>query len=87
MIARRGNRALVVRFSASFSDAGPLRTETLTMSRIAKEPIELPKGVEFKHSGFVVSRKGSNGEVSVELNSDVELKQEECVLTFTPRSG
>jgi large subunit ribosomal protein L6 len=57
------------------------------MSRIAKEPIELPKGVEFKHSGNVVTLKGSNGELSVELNSEVELKQEESVLTFTPRSG
>ena len=57
------------------------------MSRIAKEPVELPKGVEFKQSGNVVTLKGSNGELSVELNSEVELKQEENVLTFAPRSG
>jgi len=57
------------------------------MSRIAKEPVELPKGVEFKQSGNVVTLKGGNGELSLELNSEVELKQEENVLTFTPRSG
>jgi large subunit ribosomal protein L6 len=57
------------------------------MSRIAKEPVELPKGVEFKQSGNVVTLKGGNGELSFELNSEVELKQEENALTFAPRSG
>ena len=57
------------------------------MSRIAKEPVELPKGVEFKQSGNIVTLKGGKGELSLELNSEVELKQEENVLTFAPRSG
>jgi large subunit ribosomal protein L6 len=57
------------------------------MSRIAKEPIELPKGVEFKQSGNVVTLKGSNGELSLELNSEVELTQDENVLKVAPRSG
>lgn len=57
------------------------------MSRIAKEPVELPKGVEFKQSGTVVTLKGSNGELSIEMNSEVVVKQEENSLTFTPRSG
>ncbi len=57
------------------------------MSRVAKAPIELPKGVEFKQDGTVVTLKGGNGELSIELNSEVEIKQEENVLTFAPRSG
>jgi len=57
------------------------------MSRIAKEPVELPKGVEFKQHGNVVTLKGSKGELSLELNSEVELKQEEGSLQLAPRSG
>ena len=52
------------------------------MSRVAKAPVELPKGVEFKQDGNLVTLKGGNGELSLELNSEVELKQEDNVLTF-----
>ena len=57
------------------------------MSRVAKAPVELPKGVEFKQDGNVVTLKGGNGELSIEMNSEVEVKQEENALTFAPRSG
>ena len=57
------------------------------MSRVAKEPIELPKGVEFKQNGNVVTLKGGNGELSLKLNSEVELKQDENTLSLAPRSG
>jgi large subunit ribosomal protein L6 len=57
------------------------------MSRVAKEPIELPKGVEFKQNGNVVTLKGGNGELSLELNSEVELKQDDNTLSLAPRSG
>ena len=57
------------------------------MSRIAKEPVELPKGVEFKQDGNVVTLKGGKGELSLVLNSEVELKQDDNVLSFAPRSG
>jgi large subunit ribosomal protein L6 len=57
------------------------------MSRIAKEPIELPKGVEFNQNGNIVTLKGSKGELSLELNSEVELKQDENRLNLAPRSG
>ncbi len=57
------------------------------MSRIGKEPIELPKGVEFRQAGTVVTLKGGNGELSVELNSEVELKQDGNILSLAPRSG
>ena len=57
------------------------------MSRVAKAPVELPKGVEFKQNGNLVTLKGGKGELSLELNAEVELKQEDNVLTLHPRSG
>ena len=57
------------------------------MSRIAKAPVELPQGTEFKQEGTVVTIKGSKGSLSLELNSEVELKQEEASITVAPRSG
>ena len=57
------------------------------MSRVAKEPIELPSGVEFKQEGNVVTMKGGKGTLSLELNNEVELKQEDNTLMIAPRSG
>ena len=57
------------------------------MSRIAKTPLELPQGVEFKQDGNVVTLKGGKGELSLELNSEVVLTENEGVLTLAPRSG
>lgn len=57
------------------------------MSRVAKVPVELPQGVEFNLSGTTASMKGSKGQLSMELNSEVELKQEDNKLTISARSG
>lgn len=57
------------------------------MSRIAKAPVELPQGVEFSQSGMTVSLKGSKGQLSMDLNSEVEVKQEDNSLLIAPRSG
>ena len=57
------------------------------MSRIAKSPVELPKGVEFKQNGNVVTLKGGKGELSMVLNSEVELTQDDDGLKVSPRSG
>lgn len=57
------------------------------MSRIAKEPVELPQGVEFSLSGTTVTLKGSKGSLSMDLNSEVELSQDESRLTVKARSG
>lgn len=57
------------------------------MSRVAKEPVELPQGVEFNQSGRAISVKGSNGTLSMELNSEVELAQEDNTITVKPRSN
>lgn len=57
------------------------------MSRVAKEPVELPKGVEFNQSGSSITIKGGNGTLTMELNSEVELTQEDNELRVAPRSG
>ncbi len=55
------------------------------MSRIAKQPIELPNGVEFSVNGREVSAKGPKGNLTVTLHDAVELKQEENVVTLSPK--
>ncbi len=57
------------------------------MSRVAKEPVVLPQGVEFSLSGTTVAMKGAKGSLSMELNTEVELVQEENRITAKPRSG
>ena len=57
------------------------------MSRVAKAPVELPKGVEFSQAGNVVTLKGGKGSLSMELNTEVELAAEDGTLTVSPRSG
>jgi large subunit ribosomal protein L6 len=57
------------------------------MSRVAKEPVELPQGVEFNQSGTAVSVKGGNGTLSMELNPEVELVREDSTITVKARSG
>lgn len=57
------------------------------MSRVAKAPVELPQGVEFNQAGRSVSVKSGNGALSMELNSEVELVQEDNTITVKPRSN
>ncbi len=57
------------------------------MSRIAKKPIEVPKGVDFSINGREVSAKGPKGFLTVTLHDAVELNQEDNVLTFSPRDS
>ncbi|MDH3537970.1 MAG: 50S ribosomal protein L6 [Gammaproteobacteria bacterium] len=55
------------------------------MSRIAKQPIELPQGVQFSISGREVSAKGPKGYLTVTLHDAVELTQQDNVLTLAPK--
>ena len=57
------------------------------MSRVAKVPVELPKGVEFSQAGNVVTLKGGKVSLSMELNPEDELSAKEGTLTVSPRSG
>ena len=44
------------------------------MSRIAKAPVAIPKGVDIKINGSNLTVKGSKGELSFEINSAVNLE-------------
>lgn len=57
------------------------------MSRIAKNPVVVPAGVDVKFDGQQVTVKGSVGTLSLELNESVEIKQEDSTLTFAPKEG
>lgn len=57
------------------------------MSRIAKNPVELPKGVEISLTDSEISVKGANGSMSMAVNPEVKITQEDNVLTFAPRTG
>ena len=54
------------------------------MSRVANDPIKLPKGVEVKLEGERIAVKGGNGDLSMALKKDVTISQDENVLTFAP---
>lgn len=56
------------------------------MSRVAKSPVQLPAGVEFKLDGRQVTIKGKQGELKLDLHADVAVEQNENVLTFAPVS-
>jgi len=54
------------------------------MSRVAKQPIELPKGVEVSINGQAVSAKGPKGTEALTLHKDVTAKLENGVLGVSP---
>lgn len=55
------------------------------MSRVAKSPITLPKGVEAKVDGQKLAVKGTKGAMEFEVNPLVELVVEGDVLSVRPR--
>jgi|SRR5690625_3876882 len=57
------------------------------MSRIAKKPVPLPKGVQATLDGSLIKVKGPKGALEWECHQLVEVKQEDDSLLFSPRSG
>ncbi|ADL06925.1 50S ribosomal protein L6 [Thermosediminibacter oceani] len=47
------------------------------MSRIGKKPIEIPKGVEVKIEGNIVTIKGPKGSITKEFHKDMQILQED----------
>jgi large subunit ribosomal protein L6 len=56
------------------------------MSRVAKKPLTLPKGVELAVSGDIVTVKGPKGSLSLALHPDVTLTAEEGSWSVANRS-
>lgn len=53
------------------------------MSRVANNPIQLPKGVEIKLDGNEVTVKGGKGSLGFSLSEGIEIKQEEDSLVLS----
>ena len=52
------------------------------MSRVANNPVALPKGVEFKLDGNDLTIKGGKGTLQLSLNAGVRVSQDDNVLTI-----
>ncbi|MDG1865096.1 MAG: 50S ribosomal protein L6 [Woeseiaceae bacterium] len=57
------------------------------MSRIAKEPLNIPKDIEFSMSGLTLTLKGAKGSLSMDLNPEVNVEENDSILSFAPKSG
>ena len=57
------------------------------MSRVAKNPVKLPAGVEIKIAGQQLSVKGAKGALELNVHPSVEVTQESDELRFAARNG
>ncbi len=55
------------------------------MSRIGKNPVEVPSGVEVKLDGANITAKGKNGQLSMTLVDDVIASMDDGKITVSPR--
>jgi large subunit ribosomal protein L6 len=56
------------------------------MSRVAKNPVSLPSGVEVKIDGSDLTVKGAKGSLSLALEDGISVSQEDGVVTFAYES-
>jgi large subunit ribosomal protein L6 len=56
------------------------------MSRVAKNPIEVPNGVSIVLSEQMISVSGSKGTLEMDLSPEVEVRQIDALLTFAART-
>jgi len=57
------------------------------MSRIAKQPVKIPKGVSADIKGQTLAVKGPKGELAIELHSDVKVEQNGETLAVSRVAG
>ena len=51
------------------------------MSRVAKNPINIPENVEFNQIDNLIKVKGSKGELELEMSSSLSLNVNESIIT------
>jgi large subunit ribosomal protein L6 len=56
------------------------------MSRIGKNPVEIPKGVTVALAGRTITAKGKLGELKLDLTDHVDATVEDSKITVVPRS-
>ena len=54
------------------------------MSRVGKQPISIPRGVDVSITDQMVSVKGNRGSLTLELHPYIKIKQENGVLYLSP---
>src|SRR5688572_21297224 len=79
---RRASRASAVKSCASWPKRG-----AQTMSRVAKKPVTLPKGVEINVAADSISAKGPKGTLSVAKPAGIELKVEGDTALFSTENA
>jgi large subunit ribosomal protein L6 len=57
------------------------------MSRVAKNPVAIPAGVEVKLEAGAITVKGPNGTLVQSICADVEVKVENNAVSFVAKSG
>jgi large subunit ribosomal protein L6 len=57
------------------------------MSRIAKQPVEIPKGVSIELKGRTFSVKGPQGALSMDLNTEVNVAEDGGSVVVSAASG
>jgi large subunit ribosomal protein L6 len=55
------------------------------MSRVAKSPINVPKGVDIQLAGQDMTVKGAKGVMNLRLNEKVAIEQKDAVLNVAPK--
>ncbi len=53
------------------------------MSRVAKQPVQIPSGVDVKINGNSLTVKGSGGELSYNIHADVSVEINDNIITVT----
>lgn len=57
------------------------------MSRIGKNPVQVPDGVDVNIAGQIVTAKGKLGELTASFTNDVVITQDANLITVAPREG
>ncbi len=57
------------------------------MSRVGKNPVEVPSGVDIKIDGGLVTAKGKLGELTFQATDEVEISREENQIWVKPRDN
>lgn len=59
----------------------------MSESRLARKPLEIPSGVEFKQTGQVINIKGPKGELKHDLHPAIDLKVEDNKISVELKKG
>ena len=54
------------------------------MSRVAKNPVTIPSGVHVTYEGHLLSAKGKNGALNLQIHPDVDVSHQDGELHFAP---